>query len=59
MDNELLPYRIRRKIERFEKQRMMNKRKRVPKFCRLKRNGIKTPLKHEDLIEVRNEYGNI
>jgi hypothetical protein len=56
MDYELLPDRTRREIERFEKERMMIKRKREQKFGKMRRNGVKLPLKKEHLREVRNEY---
>lgn len=59
MDYDLLSDRIRREIERFEKERMMIKRKRVPTFGKMRLRGVKLPLKKEHLREVWNEYGNI
>lgn len=59
MDFAVLPDRVRRAIERFEKERMINKKKRGPKFGRMRRNGVKVTLKKEHLRDVRNEYGNI
>jgi len=57
MDYDLLPDRIRQEIERFEKERTMIKRKRIPIFGRMRRNGVKVPLKREHLREVRDEHG--
>ncbi len=56
---ERIKVRIRQAMERYEKERLIIRRKRVPTFGRMKRNGIKMRLKQECLKVVRDEYSNI
>ena len=56
---ERIKVRIRQAMERYEKERLIIRRKRVPTFGRMKRNGIKLRLKKEFKEVVRDEYGNI
>ena len=54
MDAELMKARIERAMERYERERI--KPKHLNYRSRIRRNGVKLPLKKEHLIEVRNEY---
>lgn len=59
VDLKEIPDRIKQEIERYEKERIMIKQKRIPTFGRMRKNGVKLRLKREHLREVRDEYGNI
>ena len=56
---ERIKVRIRHAMERYEKERLIIRRKRVPTFGRMKRNGIKMRLKKEFKDVVQDEYSNI